>query len=114
MLVYAAQPAPEREAALRARGAEIAFAANASGKVDLRAMLADLAARGINELHVEAGAKLNGSFVRAGLVDEWLVYMAPRLLGSGRDLAAFGPLHSLDESVNLRLLLRRAGDDAAA
>ena len=125
VLVYAAQPVPEREAALRARGAGVAFAANAAGKVDLRVMLEDLAARGINELHVEAGAKLNGSFVRADLVDEWLVYMAPRLLGSGRDLAAFGPLQSLDESVNLRLqavdrvgadlrlLLRRAGDDTA-
>jgi diaminohydroxyphosphoribosylaminopyrimidine deaminase / 5-amino-6-(5-phosphoribosylamino)uracil reductase len=125
VLVYAAQLAPEREAALRARGAEIAFVVNAAGKVDLRAMLEDLAARGINELHVEAGAKLNGSFVRADLVDEWLVYMAPRLLGSGRDLAAFGPLQSLDESVNLRLhavdrvgadlrlVLRRSGDEAA-
>lgn len=111
-LVYGAGPAPEREAALRARGAEIAFMANASGKVDLHAMLHDLGARGINELHVEAGAKLNGSFVREGLVDEWLVYMAPRLLGSGRDLAAFGPLASLAESVDLRFhAVERVGDD---
>ncbi len=41
-------------------------------------MLADLAQRGVNELHVEAGHRLNGSFVREGLVDEYLVYMAPR------------------------------------
>ena len=57
-------------------------------------MLADLARRGINELHVEAGHKLNGSFVREGLVDEFLVYMAPKLLGIGRELAAFGPLRA--------------------
>jgi diaminohydroxyphosphoribosylaminopyrimidine deaminase / 5-amino-6-(5-phosphoribosylamino)uracil reductase len=116
VLVYAAAtaPTPERTAALRARGAvEIAqVAANANGKIELRAMLDDLGARGINELHVEAGARLNGSFVREGLVDEWLVYMAPRLLGSGRDLATFGPLASLTESVDLRWHgVERVGDD---
>jgi diaminohydroxyphosphoribosylaminopyrimidine deaminase/5-amino-6-(5-phosphoribosylamino)uracil reductase len=65
-------------------------------------MLADLGQRGINELHVEAGHKLNGSFVREGLVDEFLVYLAPKLLGIGRELAAFGPLERLDESPSLR------------
>ena len=112
VLVYAASPAPGRAEALQARGAEIAFAPNAAGKVDLQAMLLDLGRRGINELHVEAGAKLNGSFVREGLVDEWLVYMAPRLLGSGRDLAAFGPLASLAETIELRWHeVERVGDD---
>jgi diaminohydroxyphosphoribosylaminopyrimidine deaminase/5-amino-6-(5-phosphoribosylamino)uracil reductase len=47
-------------------------------------MLADLAERGVNELHVEADHKLNGSLLRDGLVDELLVYLAPRLLGAGR------------------------------
>ena len=112
VLVYAASPASGRAEALQARGAEIAFAPNAAGKVDLQAMLLDLGRRGINELHVEAGAKLNGSFVREGLVDEWLVYMAPRLLGSGRDLAAFGPLASLAETIELRWHeVERVGDD---
>ncbi|MES1163348.1 MAG: dihydrofolate reductase family protein, partial [Rhizobacter sp.] len=87
--------------ALRARGAEIALAPGANAKVDLAAMLADLAARGINELHVEAGHKLNGSFVREGLVDEFLIYMAPKLLGVGRELAAFGPLEQLSDSLAL-------------
>ncbi|MEP7100766.1 MAG: dihydrofolate reductase family protein, partial [Burkholderiales bacterium] len=64
----------------------------------------DLAARGINELHVEAGHKLNGSFVREGLVDEFLIYMAPKLLGLGRELAAFGPLETLQESLQLRFV----------
>ena len=104
VLVYAAQPDPQRSGALTARGAEIAFAPGPNGKVDLAAMLADLAARGINELHVEAGHKLNGSFVREGLVDEFLVYMAPKLLGEGRDLAAFGPLATLDDSLELRFV----------
>jgi diaminohydroxyphosphoribosylaminopyrimidine deaminase / 5-amino-6-(5-phosphoribosylamino)uracil reductase len=112
VLVYAAKAEPVRAAVLQARGAEVVFAPSAAGKVDLRAMLQDLGRRGINELHVEAGAKLNGSFVREGLVDEWLVYMAPRLLGSGRDLAAFGPLASLAESIDLRWHdVERIGDD---
>jgi diaminohydroxyphosphoribosylaminopyrimidine deaminase / 5-amino-6-(5-phosphoribosylamino)uracil reductase len=112
VLVYAAQPDVAREAALRARGADIAFAAGPNGKVDLAAMLADLARRGINELHVEAGHKLNGSFVREGLVDEFLVYMAPTLMGQGRELAALGPLTQMDERLRLRFVsIERVGDD---
>ena len=75
-------------------------------------MLADLAQRGVNELHVEAGHKLNGSFVRAGLVDEFLVYMAPKLIGQGRELAAFGPLERLQDSLALRFVsMQLIGDD---
>ena len=112
VLIYAAQPDDARQAALQARGAEIAFAPGAGGKVDLVAMLADLARRGINELHVEAGHKLNGSLVREGLVDEFLVYIAPRLLGTGRELAAFGPLERLEDTLELRYLsVERIGDD---
>jgi diaminohydroxyphosphoribosylaminopyrimidine deaminase/5-amino-6-(5-phosphoribosylamino)uracil reductase len=112
VLIYAAQADEARQAALQARGAEIAFAPGGGGKVDLAAMLADLAIRGVNELHVEAGHKLNGSLVREGLVDEFLVYMAPRLLGTGRELAAFGPLERLEDTLDLRYLsVDRVGDD---
>ncbi|HJV63147.1 MAG TPA: bifunctional diaminohydroxyphosphoribosylaminopyrimidine deaminase/5-amino-6-(5-phosphoribosylamino)uracil reductase RibD [Albitalea sp.] len=103
-LLYCAQPDPSRRAMLESRGAQIMQAANAQGKVDLAAMLADLAHRGVNELHLEAGHKLNGSFVREGLVDEFLVYMAPKLLGVGRELAAFGPLERLEDSLELRFV----------
>ena len=104
VLIYAAAPDPTRRAALLERGAEIALLPGAGGKVDLATMLADMAARGINELHVEAGHKLNGSFVRERLVDEFLIYMAPRLIGLGRELAAFGPLESLQDSLALRFV----------
>jgi diaminohydroxyphosphoribosylaminopyrimidine deaminase/5-amino-6-(5-phosphoribosylamino)uracil reductase len=111
-LICAAVIDAGRAAALRDRGAEIALAPGANAKVDLAAMLADLAARGVNELHVEAGHKLNGSFVREGLVDEFLIYMAPKLLGVGRELAAFGPLESLSDSLALRFeSVRSFGDD---
>jgi len=112
VLIYAARPDTAREAALRTRGAEIAFAPGPHAKVDLAAMLGDLAARGVNELHVEAGHKLNGSLVREGLVDEYLVYVAPKLLGIGRELAAFGPLERLEDGRALRFVdVTRIGDD---
>ncbi|MEX8507401.1 MAG: bifunctional diaminohydroxyphosphoribosylaminopyrimidine deaminase/5-amino-6-(5-phosphoribosylamino)uracil reductase RibD [Leptothrix ochracea] len=66
-----------------------------SEHVDLAALLDDLAGEGINEVHVEAGAGLNGAWVRAGLVDEYLVYLAPKLIGAGLPMAALGPLESL-------------------
>ena len=85
-----------------------------SGKVDLPTMLAG-ARRGasINELHVEAGFKLNGSLLREGCVDEFLVYLAPSFLGDDAqgmlELPAFG---SLDERLKLKILsLERIGED---
>ena len=104
VLIYAASPDERRRMALLERDAEIELRPDAAGKVDLAAMLYDLAQRGINELHVEAGHKLNGSFVRAGLVDEFVIYMAPKLIGMGRELAAFGPLERLQDSLALRFV----------
>ena len=111
-LVYAAQPAAERLAAFTAHGIEVVLAAGAGGRVDLAAVLADLAQRGINELHVEAGAQLNGAFVRERLVDEYLIYLAPKLLGTGLDMAACGPLAELSQAAELRFhRIERVGDD---
>ena len=110
--IYAAQPDDHRRAALQARGAQITLVPGPSGKVDLASMLLDLGQRGINELHVEAGHKLNGSFVREGLVDEFLIYVAPKLIGSGRELAAFGPLARLEDGLALRFVsVTPVGDD---
>lgn len=80
-LVFAGGPHPQRAAALSARGAEIVVLPNANGKVELPDMLEELGRRGINELHVEAGSKLNGSLLREGCVDELLIYLAPLLIG---------------------------------
>src|ERR1700754_1736350 len=86
----------QRAVALRDHGAEIVPLANENGKVDLPAVLKELAKRNVNELHVEAGNKLNGSLLREGCVDELLVYLAPSLLGSNSmsmfDIAAPGTL----------------------
>jgi len=93
--------------------AEVVALPNASGKVDLPRMLEMLAERGVNELHVEAGFRLNGSLVREGCVDEFLVYLNASVLGDGAegmfDLAA---PRALGERLRLRLLsLERLGDD---
>ena len=104
--IYAAVPNNEKRSALEARGATVIYmpgqTPGAQNKVDLNAMLFDLAQREINELHVEAGHKLNGSFIREGLVDEFLVYLAPKLLGLGQGMANFGPLTTLDDAIDLK------------
>ncbi len=81
----------------------VSFCNQTTGQVDLQQLLADLARRGVNELHVEAGAHLNGALARADLVDEWLIYLAPKLLGPGRGMVSLPPLTSLDQALTLRL-----------
>ena len=93
--------------------AEVLALPNAAGKVDLPRMLEALADRGVNELHVEAGFRLNGSLVREGCVDEFLVYLNASFLGDAAqgmlDLPAPG---SLDARLKLRVVsLDRLGDD---
>jgi diaminohydroxyphosphoribosylaminopyrimidine deaminase/5-amino-6-(5-phosphoribosylamino)uracil reductase len=110
--IYTAVQNAPQEAALAARGATITCLPGARGKVDLAAMMKDLALREINELHVEAGSKLNGSLVREGLADEFLVYLAPKLLGAGLGMASFGPLEQLSDAVPLQFQsVERVGPD---
>ena len=110
--LYAAIDHADRRASLEDKDVAVTTIVSARDKVDLDAMLIHLASRGVNELHVEAGEKLNASFLRAGLVDELLVYIAPRLLGSGRALAALGPFERLDQSLDFRIVdSALVGDD---
>ena len=106
LFIYAAVRNTAKQTALEARGATVIYLpglqSGTENKVDLGAMLRDLATREINEVHVEAGHKLNGSFIRAGLVDEFLVYLAPKLIGLGSGMAHFGPIMQLSDAVNLR------------
>jgi diaminohydroxyphosphoribosylaminopyrimidine deaminase/5-amino-6-(5-phosphoribosylamino)uracil reductase len=107
VLVFAAKDAPAPD------NAEVIVLPNARGKVELPRMLEELARRGVNELHVEAGFRLNGSLVREGCVDEFLVYLNASFLGDSAqgmiDLPAVG---ALEERVRLRLVsVERLGDD---
>ncbi|MGZ7172939.1 bifunctional diaminohydroxyphosphoribosylaminopyrimidine deaminase/5-amino-6-(5-phosphoribosylamino)uracil reductase RibD [Burkholderia gladioli] len=114
-----------RAATLRDRGAEVVPLAGPNGKVNLPALLQALGKRGINELHVEAGHKLNGSLLREGCVDELLIYVAPTLLGDNAagmfNLAAPATLeqrtrlqfHTIDRiGDELRILARFAAASA--
>lgn len=106
--IYAAVPNDAKKAALEARGAIVIHlpgqTPRTAAKVDLAAMLRDLARREVNELHVEAGFKLNGSLIREGLVDELVVYLAPKLIGQGRGMANLGPLTELAQAAPLTFL----------
>ncbi|MDO9286022.1 MAG: bifunctional diaminohydroxyphosphoribosylaminopyrimidine deaminase/5-amino-6-(5-phosphoribosylamino)uracil reductase RibD [Aquabacterium sp.] len=127
VLVVGACDRPEAIAALREAGAEVLLLPDAGAahrRVDLAALIDRLSADGVNELHVEAGATLNAAMLGTGLVDELLLYVAPMLLGPGRDIAALPTLPSLAMATplrfedvqpvgnDLRIRARRVGADA--
>jgi diaminohydroxyphosphoribosylaminopyrimidine deaminase / 5-amino-6-(5-phosphoribosylamino)uracil reductase len=107
VLVFAARQAQAPE------NADVVVLPNAHGKVELPRMLEELARRGVNELHVEAGFRLNGSLVREGCVDEFLLYFNPSFLGEGAqgmlDLPAAA---ALEQRLRLKLVsVERLGED---
>ncbi len=119
VVVFHALHDAEREAALTAQGATLVCLSGPGDKVDLHAMMQHLGQLNYNEVHVEAGHKLNGSLLNAGLIDELLVYLAPLLTGPGQSMAALPTLTNLAQAqtwqfhetrqigADLRLLLRR-------
>ena len=112
VLVACAVKKPTIEAALIQRGAEILHLPGDRSKVDLKALMQALAARSINEVHVEAGFKLNGSIVGAGLADELLVYLAPSLLGEAQGMLHLPALSDLAQAQRLKFSeVAQVGDD---
>jgi diaminohydroxyphosphoribosylaminopyrimidine deaminase/5-amino-6-(5-phosphoribosylamino)uracil reductase len=104
VLVAAAVEDTARITALRAQGAEVILLPGPGDKVDLSALMHVLGQRGINEVHAEAGFKLNGSLLRAGLVDELLLYLAPCLLGdAARGMFNLPALESLEGKRRLKI-----------
>lgn len=104
---------PQRAEALRTMGVEVLQLPAADGHVSLPRLLEALAVREINEVLVEAGSRLNGALLLAGLVDELLLYYAPTLLGSdARGMFALPPLIDMGQRINLELLaLDQVGRD---
>lgn len=102
VLVAGAIDDPTRVARLRDGGADVLLLPNAAGKVDLPALLRELGRRGINEVHAEAGFKLNGSLVRDGCVDELLVYLAPLLIGEAPGMVNLPALADLAQARRLQ------------
>lgn len=113
VLVVGAADNAEKIQMLRSAGNFVEILKNPDGKVDLKALLELLAERGINEVHAEAGFKLNGSLLREGLVDELLLYLAPCLIGhDASGLFNLPALTTLDDRRRLQIRdLRQVGED---
>jgi diaminohydroxyphosphoribosylaminopyrimidine deaminase/5-amino-6-(5-phosphoribosylamino)uracil reductase len=113
VLVIGVHDHPQRRESLERQGVEVSLVPAREARPDLTAVLRLLAARGANEIWVEAGATLAGAFIAAGLFDELVVYLAPTLLGpDARALADLPPLLQLDQRLELRFTsVRPVGDD---
>lgn len=123
VLVAGAHDLQDRMEALRQAGAEVQRLPDSRGQVDLPALIERLTVDGVNELHIEAGARLNGALLQTGWVDEVLLYLAPKLLGPGRSIAELPVLTALSNAQawrfeqvhpvgqDLCILMRRDGAD---
>ena len=100
--IYCAANNTVKQQALEAAGATVICLPDPNHKVDLQRMLHDLGQRGINELHVEAGHKLNGSLLKGNCVDEVLAYIAPLIVGQGRGMTQMGPLQVLGDALPMK------------
>ena len=107
VVIYHAERHADKEAALQNQGATLVCLPGPGDKVDLMAMVQDMGQRAYNEVHVEAGHKLNGSLLKAGLVDELLLYLAPMLLGPGQAMAALPELSQLPQAQAWRFVDQR-------
>jgi len=112
-LIVGAVNEERKIAALKAAGAEVIAIRNDHGKVELFKLMEELARRELNEIHVEAGTKLNGSLLQAGVVDELLVYLAPSVIGdSGRGMFHLPEITDLSRARALRIReVERVGAD---
>ncbi|MGS0741999.1 bifunctional diaminohydroxyphosphoribosylaminopyrimidine deaminase/5-amino-6-(5-phosphoribosylamino)uracil reductase RibD [Glaciimonas sp. GG7] len=112
ILIFSAVENPEKEAQLKKRGAEIMVLPNAHGKVSLPLVMLELGRRQINEVHIEAGAKLNASLINEGCVDELLLYLAPSILGDARGMFDLPGLDNLQDKFSLQFHdVKQIGED---
>lgn len=113
VIVATASTDQKKAEVLRQLGVDVLLLPDADGRVNLSALLQELGRRGINELHVEGGFRLNGALVEAGLVDELLLYLAPCLIGdAARGMFNLPALLSLDgkQRLNFRDARTVGGD----
>jgi diaminohydroxyphosphoribosylaminopyrimidine deaminase/5-amino-6-(5-phosphoribosylamino)uracil reductase len=113
LVLTSGSPDDPKAAALRAAGANLAYVAGNAEHCDLRAVIEHLAALEINDVWVEAGAGFNGALLREGLIDELVIYVAPKLLGdTARGMFAVPALESLAQAWNLAFEdINKIGDD---
>lgn len=109
VVTCAAAEARER---YHAQGHEMLALANSEGQVDLRKLMLELAARGVNDVLVEAGPRLAGAFTRLGLVDEYQIFVAGKFLGSSARPLLDLPLAQMSQALELKIVeMRAVGDD---
>lgn len=113
LLIVCGDHASTRAEALRVAGAEVMPLPGTDGRVDLNALMTELGRREINELHVEAGAILNGALLQLGLLDEVLVYLAPTLMGaSARGMFEIPVLTDMKQRNDLEIIdMDKVGED---
>ncbi|MFQ6574985.1 bifunctional diaminohydroxyphosphoribosylaminopyrimidine deaminase/5-amino-6-(5-phosphoribosylamino)uracil reductase RibD [Pseudomonas sp. UM16] len=93
-------------------GHELLRVPGAEGRIDLNALLVALAARGVNEVLLEAGARLVGAFAQKGLIDEYQIFVAGRILGSNARPLLEWPLETMSQAPHLKIIeMRAVGDD---
>ncbi len=103
ILVLTCSTNEQKSTVLKQAGFEVHVLPESNGRLDLLAVMNFLAAQEINNVFVEAGATLNGALLEAGLVDEWLIYMAPCVLGNkGRGAFALPELQSMTDKKMLQ------------
>lgn len=113
VLIAYAHDVNNKAAALTASGAELLHLPDANGRVDLHALLLNFASRGVNEVLLEAGQGLNGAFLQAGLIDEFIFYYAPKLMGSdAKAMFAIPELTDMHQAIDLQIFdVRQIGQD---
>lgn len=97
VLIFTHTENPDKEYALSQKGASVITLPKKGHHLDLKEVWQVLTERGFNEVHVESGPKLNGALLEAGLLDELLIYMAPKVIGPGQDMFASAALSSLED-----------------
>ncbi len=112
-LIFTTTDNKERISALKEVGAHPIILPNVKGKIDLVGLMQILADFEINELLVEAGNRLSSAFIREGLVDELIIYLAPHLIGNrAMGMLQLPELTDLSEKYNLKIKdLRMVGKD---
>ena len=113
VLIAYASDVSQKADKLSAAGAELLQLPGTQGRVDLHALLTHLAQHGINEVLLEAGAGLNGGFLQANLIDEFIFYYAPKLMGGdAKAMFAIAELSAMQQVVDLQILdVRQVGAD---
>ena len=106
LILFAANPNPVRASELQARGALVVDLAQSDNpdRVDMQAVMRWLAQHDVNEVHVEAGAGINGALWRAGCIDELVMYLAPTFLGHGMPMLDIPGIDQLSEAHQLSFI----------